>query len=200
MVAIRPRLIKTNWSERRDLNPRPPRPQCGALPDCATLRTLDEIEHWIRNICRLCKTVRLGSETSNRQAGARASAWPQTRVRRRQEWPDSQQRRISTEAIAGWIHCRRSHPRGGWRRQAQPCRGISIMMVRSTLVSLRKSAPTQDFARQFTMRYCEGTRRSVLGVSPQSIGTLPIPSVALVQFAIRGTKTKILSPDISRKQ
>src|SRR5690606_29348786 len=28
-----------NWSERRDLNPRPPHPQCGALPDCATLRT-----------------------------------------------------------------------------------------------------------------------------------------------------------------
>ena len=27
-----------NWSERRDLNPRPLHPQCSALPGCATLR------------------------------------------------------------------------------------------------------------------------------------------------------------------
>src|SRR5690606_24109564 len=33
------RPMSANWSERRDLNPRPPHPQCGALPDCATLRT-----------------------------------------------------------------------------------------------------------------------------------------------------------------
>ena len=26
------------WSERPDLNRRPPHPQCGALPGCATLR------------------------------------------------------------------------------------------------------------------------------------------------------------------
>jgi hypothetical protein len=26
------------WSERRDSNPRPPHPQYGALPGCATLR------------------------------------------------------------------------------------------------------------------------------------------------------------------
>ena len=28
-----------NWSERRDLNPRPPLPQSGALPNCATPRS-----------------------------------------------------------------------------------------------------------------------------------------------------------------
>ena len=27
-----------NWSGRQDLNLRPPHPQCGALPDCATPR------------------------------------------------------------------------------------------------------------------------------------------------------------------
>lgn len=36
-------LIQTtdrNWSGRRDLNPRPPEPHSGALPDCATSRKL----------------------------------------------------------------------------------------------------------------------------------------------------------------
>ena len=28
------------WSERRDLNPRPPAPEAGALPSCATSRGL----------------------------------------------------------------------------------------------------------------------------------------------------------------
>ena len=28
----------SNWSEREDLNLRPPQPHCGALPGCATLR------------------------------------------------------------------------------------------------------------------------------------------------------------------
>ena len=30
-----------SWSEWQDLNLRPPRPERGALPDCATLRNLD---------------------------------------------------------------------------------------------------------------------------------------------------------------
>src|SRR5262245_37978957 len=31
-------LTQKKWSERRDLNPRPPDPQSDALPGCATLR------------------------------------------------------------------------------------------------------------------------------------------------------------------
>ena len=32
------RGVEMNWSERRDLNPRPFAPEANALPDCATLR------------------------------------------------------------------------------------------------------------------------------------------------------------------
>ena len=32
------------WSEREDLNLRPPQPHCGALPGCATLRHTESTE------------------------------------------------------------------------------------------------------------------------------------------------------------
>jgi hypothetical protein len=38
------------WSERRDSNPRPPVPQTGALPDCATLRCV----RWVRRGAATC--------------------------------------------------------------------------------------------------------------------------------------------------
>ena len=31
-------VIGNKWSGRRDLNPRPPAPEAGTLPDCATSR------------------------------------------------------------------------------------------------------------------------------------------------------------------
>ena len=36
------RTAEAHWSGRRDLNPRPPAPHAGALPDCATTRNCQE--------------------------------------------------------------------------------------------------------------------------------------------------------------
>ena len=38
IVAFGDDFLKLNWSERRDLNPRPFAPEANALPGCATLR------------------------------------------------------------------------------------------------------------------------------------------------------------------
>ena len=42
-----------NWSERRDLNPRPFAPEANALPDCATLRHEHVLIKTLRDAKRL---------------------------------------------------------------------------------------------------------------------------------------------------
>ena len=49
-------LVEAWWSGRRDLNPRPPRPKRGALPDCATSRNALSMPTGVAGDVRATKT------------------------------------------------------------------------------------------------------------------------------------------------
>jgi hypothetical protein len=62
------------WSEWQDLNLRPPRPERGALPDCATLRLLGRMvliatPPWIRKIISLAQRISGGVADSGEPPG-----------------------------------------------------------------------------------------------------------------------------------